>query len=49
LIFLFIQTIYKRHLEGRERVPRFDQRASSPERPCVYLPKTKDPSPLFGR
>lgn len=26
-----------------------DQRASSPERPFVYLAKTQGPSPLFGR
>jgi hypothetical protein len=25
-----------RHPEGRERVPRFHQRASSPEGPCVF-------------
>jgi hypothetical protein len=25
----------KRHLEGRKRAPRFHQRASSSERPCV--------------
>ena len=46
--FSLIQTIYNRHLEGRERVPHFDQRASSPERLCVYLPKTKGPSPYSG-
>ena len=41
LNFPFIQIIPKRHLEGRKRVLSFHQRASSPERPCVYLPKQK--------
>jgi hypothetical protein len=38
----------KRHLEGRKRAPRFHQRASSPERPCFYVPKQKVPRPYSG-
>ena len=47
--FRFFKPFTKRHLEGRKRVPRFHQRATSPERPCVLPPKTKGPSTLFGR
>jgi hypothetical protein len=46
--FRLFKPFTKRHLEGRKRAPRFHQRASSPERPWVYLPKQKVPRPYSG-
>ena len=46
--FRLFKPFAKRHLEGRKRVPRFRQRASSPERPCVYRQKQKVLRPYSG-
>jgi hypothetical protein len=51
---------FKRHLEGRKRARvlgsrsraafarEWEERASSPERPCVYLSERKVPRPYSG-
>jgi hypothetical protein len=46
--FRLFEPFTERRLEGRKRVLRFHQRASSLERPCVYLPKQKVPRPYSG-
>jgi hypothetical protein len=47
-LFKLFKPFTKRHLEGRKRAPRFHQRASSPERPCVCVQKQKVPRPYSG-
>src|SRR4051794_40845189 len=39
--FRLFKSFTNRHLEGRKASPRFRQRASSPERPCVLRVKNK--------